>query len=146
MGIIYAYSLISLLLSLVIGNGLNAMEDEQKQEDITVGINLISTGQLDSQITTLDELRTFMQKMDNLWQTQNREGENFKEFFERSSGDIAIDPQVFVNYADEEGLTKEFEPGCFGRIFFCRNKRKDRFFMINDKAYQKWGRSNTCAE
>ena len=149
---------IGLLFSITIGNVLCAM-DGQTEIVIDADNNDLVTTSLTEEsdfnsvlssssktITTLDGMKSLSKQIFNSQRIRSRNKTGFPEQGEfKIPGHITISPQVFAEYADMENLITVSKPGCFRRMFHCRQSDKKKpFKFLQDKSpdiYKMWAKS-----
>lgn len=149
---------ISLLFSITVGNALYAMEsdgdDEVRDETTSISINNLNndmemgstrieyTPQSTGPITTLADMQRLSGQVLRLNRQKTR-GRNRNSFPEQDEFEIpegaTIDPQVFVEYANEEKLITGSEPGWFKRVI-CR-RHKNQFKDASPLLCEEWGKT-----
>jgi len=146
---------ISLLFSIILGNVLHAMGQEEQQAmvmdlddrpDVSIEQQTFNIGERIATLADMEQLakRVVLNKL----QTRSRNGANFTEARDIEILDdieipdgVTIDPQVFIEYLESRNLTKESEPGWFKRIFYCRYKRSGRFeYHFQSDAREDWAK------
>lgn len=153
---------ISLLFSIIIGNGLHAMGSEEVEtterthRDLPSDFNLdslynntsdsqdtssreASLQQVTGQIKTLTDIQGLARKMYNPQQTRSKDRTNFSGPI-KIPNDIEIDSEVFKLYAQKESLIPESGPGFFRRTFCCRSKGQSQFEDASPSLRGKWAK------
>ncbi len=110
---------ISLLLSITISNALYAMEktlniadDEMLFVGESSSITSITRQPSIQFINTLADMRELSKEILDGKKTQDSNASNLKMLYEiKTPKNVVIDPRVFFEYADEQGLITVSEPG-----------------------------------
>jgi len=135
---------ISLLLSITVGNVLHAME-AVAMEDLSdnLGTSLTGSSCIGGVMTTLNQMRELSKQVHNGQQTRGRNRENLTKPSEIEIPDnVKIDWGVFKEWANVHDLAKKSKPpGCFERIFCCRSRENNLFKCVPNNQRQEWAKT-----